>query len=140
MSSLAQFDRSMPLAFYPCREGQVEDTSIVALAERLQAPQLMRCDIQMGQLEAIVEDASVVGDLLEWLQAHPRWREEVESTLQCLAERDGRALLTAWMSIDQFEELANEMASSGLAVELASRVAEWREYGATSAYIDGYRL
>lgn len=141
MGTISQIDTSRPLAFYPSVLGKIDVPEIVALAEELQIPNLLKCEYPIEGLQFTVNDAAAIKATLDWLQGHPRWKREVESTLQCLAEDgEGRPLLTAFMQIDEFEELAVELAANGLLPGIRETVALWRERGATSGNLDGYRL
>jgi len=140
MSTISQIDACLPLAFYPSVEGKIDYPEMVELAEKLQNPNLLKCDYPIEGLTFEVNGVRAKA-ILDWLSEHPRWRREIESTLQCLAQDlEGRPLLTAFMQIDKFEELADELAGSGLLPGFREIVAHWRERGATSGYIDGYRI
>ncbi len=141
MGTINQIDASQPLAFYPSVQGKIDDPVMVDLAKRLNNANLLKCEYPMEGLELAVSEGEVVQGVLDWLHGHPRWKEAIEHSLQCLAEdKDGRPFLTAFMAIDEFTELAVDLAGSGILPGIQEAVAHWREMGATSCNFEGYRL
>ncbi|HBO5516189.1 TPA: hypothetical protein L4559_005116 [Pseudomonas aeruginosa] len=141
MGTINQIDASLPLAFYPTVQGKIDDPVMVDLAKKLNNANLLKCEYPMEGLELAVREGRVVQGVLDWLQGNSRWKETIEHTLQCLAEdKDGRPFLTAFMGIDDFTELAGDLARSGVLPGIQEAVAHWREMGATSCSFEGYRL
>ncbi|HBO1619998.1 TPA: hypothetical protein MXR76_002065 [Pseudomonas aeruginosa] len=141
MGTINQIDASQPLAFYPSVQGKIDDPVMVDLAKRLNNANLLKCEYPMEGLELAVSDGEVVQGVLDWLQGHSRWKESIEHSLQCLAEdKDGRPFLTAFMAIDEFTELAVDLAGSGILPGIQEAVAHWLEMGATSCNFEGYRI
>ncbi|WP_324729646.1 hypothetical protein [Pseudomonas chlororaphis] len=142
MSKISQIDRNMPLTFYACVSEVVADPVMVALADQLQMPHLLNCDVPLPPASQVeVRDQATVELVLGWLQQNQRWCARIESTLQCMAnDSDGRPLLTAFMPIDEFAMLVEDLVIEGLLPDLHLPLAEWRAKGATNFYIDGYRL
>lgn len=141
MSTINQIDASLPLIFYPTVQGKIDDPALIDLAQKLNIPNLLICEYPLEGLELPVSEGVKIQRVLDWLQGNSRWKAAIERTLQCLAEdKDGRPFLTAFMGIEEFTELAGDLASSGVLPGLQGSVAHWREMGATSCSFEGYRL
>jgi hypothetical protein len=140
MRNLDQLDRTMPLAFYACVNETLTDPEMVELAERMNMPLLLSCDIPLEGVQVLIEDPAIVDQMLTWLQANQKWRSSLESTLQCLAEHDGRPLLTAFMPMSEFLALGEDLMADKQFAGLEFPFAQWQAMGATRGYIDGYRL
>ncbi|NWC83167.1 hypothetical protein HX798_23170 [Pseudomonas putida] len=141
MGTISQIDAGQPLVFYPSIAGKVDVPEMVHLANELQNPDLLNCERPIEGLELAVADAATVQGVLGWLQRHSRWRGELESSLQGLAvDRAGRPLLTAFIPMEVFEELAGELATTQLIPSLRETLSHWRARGATTAILEGYRV
>lgn len=141
MGAISQIDANQPLVFYPSIACKVDVPEMVQLANELQNPDLINCELPIEGLEFAVADAATVQGVLGWLQRHSRRRGELESSLQGLAvDRAGRPLLTAFIPLEVFEELAGELATTQLIPSLRETLSHWRARGSTTAILEGYRV
>lgn len=141
MGTISQIDAGQPLVFYPSIAGKVDVPEMMELANELQNPDLLNCERPIEGLEFVVAEAATVQAVLGWLQSHARWRDVVESSLQCLAvDRAGRPLLTAFIPMEVFEDLAGELATTQLIPCLRETLSNWMARGATTVFLEGFRL
>ncbi|NWA23948.1 hypothetical protein HX866_03500 [Pseudomonas gingeri] len=142
MSKLSQIDTKMPLNFYACVNETITDPEMVALAERMQMPNFLMCDVPLdGAPPVVIDDPVKVELILSWLRANHKWSARIEETLQSMAnDSEGRPLLTAFMPAEEFAIFADDLAANEQLADLHLPFAEWRAMGATTGYFDGYEL
>jgi hypothetical protein len=69
MSSLDKIDMHMPLAFYASVNSQLTEAQMVALAERLKQPRLLKYSVPLtGAAELVISDPAAVALILNWLK------------------------------------------------------------------------
>lgn len=140
MGLLIQIDHTMPLSFFGCVNETITDPEMVTLAKQMNMPRMLLCDVPLKDAAQDVEDPETVEQILSWIQASEKWRSITESTLQCMSERDGRALLTAFMPMEDFVALGEDLMADPQFASLQLPFAQWQAMGASTGYIDGYRL
>jgi hypothetical protein len=118
----------------------INDPEMVALAQSMNNPRLLLCDTPLdNSLNSVISAGDLTAGVLDWLSNHDKWSTRINDCLQCLAEdSEGRRLLTAFMPVGDFEQMADDMAASGFATDLPAKVAQWRELGAVRGYFEGY--
>lgn len=141
MAKIAQISAEHPLTFYPMVTKVSDDPHLEALAEQLENPRLVLCDFPLeGNPCLEVSDLQQVEKLLNWLAGDTRWGSVIESTLQSLSEdAQGRPLLSAFMTVSEFADLAAEPDAGTLVPGLAAACASWGALGATNIYFEGYK-
>ena len=107
MATLQQIDRTKALSFSGYRTVRTTDPEMVALAARLQLPQMLDSDEPVADGKEIApEHAARILDRM----AEPAWRSMFEADLQCMSEDgEGRPFLTTWLSLQQFRRFSDSI-------------------------------
>ncbi|MCA8198467.1 hypothetical protein [Burkholderia vietnamiensis] len=137
MATLQQIDRTKALSFSGYRTVKLTDPEMVALAARLQLPQMLNSDEPVADGKEIApEDAARILDRM----ADSAWCPIFEADLQCMSEdAEGRPFLTTWLSLEQFRRFLDCIADMPVHSGLAIALAEWESKGAQKIYFDGYQ-
>jgi hypothetical protein len=139
MSTLKDIDHARDVSICPTIETQVEEPCVIELAQKLQNPNLLRCDEPLTGNPIILTGANA-RRFLEWL-AETRWAAVLEEDLQCVAQTDkGEPLLTTWLELDVFSTLAAEAHAAHILPSLEETLSTWRTCHVKNVYIDGFSL
>ncbi|WP_175857924.1 hypothetical protein [Burkholderia anthina] len=138
MATLQQIDRTKVLSFSGYRTVRTTDPEMVALAARLQLPQMLNSDEPVADSKEIApEHAARILDRM----ADPAWCSMFEADLQCMSEDgEGRPFLTTWLSLEQFRTFLDSIVDIPVHSGLAIAIAEWESKGAQKIYFDGYQI
>jgi hypothetical protein len=130
------------MSFYGSQMQTTDLPQLVALAEKLGMPQLRMVSTPITpDIKLAPADTRL---LLEYV-AGRCWRAEFDENLQCLAETvAGEALLTGWMSVDQFATFVRDAGHDDpvrrVLNVLAANTSHWKGLGVSEVTFDGYRL
>lgn len=138
MATLSQIDRSKVLMMCGSKATKTTDPEMIALAEKMELPQLLVFQNPVG--ETLTIPANETELFLERV-SQPDWRSAFEGDLQGMCEtNDGEPLLTTWLAIDSFRRFAEGLTGLPFQSSLLAAVQGWEALGADTVFLDGYEL
>lgn len=127
MGKIQRIDSSMPLTIDPFRRDL--DKPIMRGVENLQP---------------VSVEGEDVGLFLDWMM-QPPWRSLFETDLECIAEREGRKLLSTTLPLATFRygfcgggRVAQDENTACLMDRIVAETRPWRDAGADTVVLSGY--
>lgn len=138
MALIQSIDRSKPMYLDGNIEVPHHEPVIEELALQMNQPQLRYCDVSSG--DRVTLPPSEANSFLSFL-AMTDWGSIVEQDLQCMSQTsEGDPLLTSWLELDQFVELAEAAYAAGALPPLSDVFERWSASGVVRVYIEGFRF
>lgn len=137
MATLKMIDAGRPITLMAHKRGRITDHGMVALATKLELPQLL--NVSQGIDDAERLEIREAESFIAWLQAK-QWASRLEQDLQCISEDgEGRPLLTTWISAGEFERLVADAQGTAFYATLQRALEMWRQLGADEIVFEGYK-